>query len=509
MIRRSQFLRFLCHDLPACSYRRGFGVGMPPPTRGEGFEKDSGSKFEVFGDKLNVELPTAVLPPKELIDSLKKTVQQERLAQLISELTLIYKLSPEVPRKLTLSQWQRYYGLVDLREREDFLYTLHYEEIDEKRRRQLEAEDKENRERISEKQQVLYDNGEMVYARRFHELHDIRGQEFRKQIDHMYGSRLLAQERTDERMPQLIVDCQFLSGLQEKQMSSFVRQIQSLHDRNWFHRNPFRITLANMTPHHNVARLMKRYWTFHFGPQKAADLSFAEMDEMNFDMEMMKADANFKAHPMAPRITSLRMKEAIDSGVHRSQIAYISSTANNYLDGPLDRFKTFILCTSLDHNSWTSSLHAALGDKIPAYRLPFDRYVRWRKGGKVLPLCNQAEILRDVYTGARDWKSAILTHVPEYHLAKQDELPPPVPNSKLTPDRVKKLERQQRLEIIDNIMKSSSLRKMDASAPKKPRRDEERAAKPPRIMVHRYSREERNRRRKAEAEAKASSNASN
>ncbi|KAK0407422.1 hypothetical protein QR680_019191 [Steinernema hermaphroditum] len=501
MILRSRVFRLLCQELPTCSKRRCYGVGMPPPTRGEGFSGGNKAKFDVFGDKLNVEVPVDVLPPKEFVDKLKHPVQQDKLAQLISELTLIYKLSPTVPRKMTVSQWQRYFGLKDVREREDFLYTLHFEEINEKQRTQEMQESAEQKKKISERQQIAHDRGEMVYARRFHQLLDIRGADFRKQIDSMYGSRLMTQEAADEKMPQLIIDCQFFPNLSDKLLSSYVRQIQSLHDRNWFHRRPFRVTIANLIADPAAVRLMKRYWLFLYGPQKKDDLSLAEMEDMNIlDNDGLASSSDdeegiFRPHPMAPRISTRGIRDVLDSGVKPEEVAYISSTSHRILDGPLDRFKAFVLCSTLDSKPWSSALHAAQVEKLPAYRLPFDLYVKWRRGNKVLPHCNVAAILRDVYTKEKDWKSAIVANVPDYKLSP-DENKAPTRKEDLNPAKVKRLEREQRIALIEKIMKDAGRRKIDISLTVHKQKEEV----IPKKVVHRYSREERNRRRKQQME---------
>uniref|UniRef100_A0A1I7YSS0 SAM-dependent MTase TRM10-type domain-containing protein n=1 Tax=Steinernema glaseri TaxID=37863 RepID=A0A1I7YSS0_9BILA len=511
MVSRGRLLRFLCTELPTCSKRRCYGIGMPPPTRGEGFGGVKTSKFDVFGDKLNIEVPAGVLPPKEFVDKLRHPVQQDKLAKLISELTvsiqdklakliseltLIYKLSPTVPTKMSISQWQRYFGLKDVREREDFLYTLHFEELNEKKRLQEMQESAEQKKKISEQQQVLHERGEMVYARRFHQLLDIRGPEFRKQIDAVYGSRLLQQEAMGEKMPQLIVDCQFFPNLSDKHLASYIRQIQSLHDRNWFHRRPFRITVANLIADPAAVRLMKRYWTFLYGPRARDDLSMAEMQDMNLldNVEESSDDeeaALFKPHPMIPRISTRGVRDVLESGVKPEEVAYISSTSHKILDGPLDRFKAFVLCSTLDSKPWSSALHAAQTERLPAYRLPFDLYVKWRRGNKVLPHCNVAAILRDVYTGDKEWKSAIIANVPDYKLSP-DENKAPTRKQDLNPAKVKRLEREERIALIEKIMKDAGMRKMDISNSVSKQRNE---AIPRKAIAHRYSREERNRRR--------------
>ncbi|KIH59665.1 hypothetical protein ANCDUO_10093 [Ancylostoma duodenale] len=102
------------------------------------------------------------------------------------------------------------------------------------------------------------ENGEMVYAPGFHSLLELRGQEFREVIDHIYGSRLLSMRRCGEDLPKLVVDCRFLSEFSVAVQSTFARQIQSLHDSNWTSRQPFDISVANFRPDSQLAEIVKR-----------------------------------------------------------------------------------------------------------------------------------------------------------------------------------------------------------------------------------------------------------
>lgn len=42
-------------------------------------------------------------------------------------------------------------------------------------------------------------------------------------VDRMYGSRLLIQERLDEKMPQLLFDCRFLQKNSDRNISGFIK----------------------------------------------------------------------------------------------------------------------------------------------------------------------------------------------------------------------------------------------------------------------------------------------
>ncbi|CAJ0603839.1 unnamed protein product [Cylicocyclus nassatus] len=149
----------------------------------------------------------------------------------------------------------------------------------------------------------------MVDAPDFVSLLELRGQDFPRTIDRMYGSRLLTMKRNDENLPKLVVDCRFLAKFSVVIQSSFAKQIQTLHDSNWTSRLPFDITLANFRLDSRLAEIVKRHWFFHYGPPSAK--------------------AEFSPHIFAPSLTTKSVADACY--VDPAEIMYISWRAKQFL----------------------------------------------------------------------------------------------------------------------------------------------------------------------------------
>ncbi|KHJ78437.1 hypothetical protein OESDEN_21942 [Oesophagostomum dentatum] len=79
---------------------------------------------------------------------------------------------------------------------------------------------------------------------------------------------------------------------------------------------------------------------------------------------------------------------------------YISWRAKQFLpDIPPPNVRAVVLCASNDYQPWSSSVSAAEKDGLTAYRIPLERYVRFEKMSKVLPLSSTASILRAYFRG--------------------------------------------------------------------------------------------------------------
>uniref|UniRef100_A0A7I4XYL9 Protein C56G2.3 n=2 Tax=Haemonchus contortus TaxID=6289 RepID=A0A7I4XYL9_HAECO len=302
----------------------------------------------------------------------KRPSHREKLTSLISELQIFLEMfgKDSLPQ-FTDSIWFTYFNTWLAEERCEFLNHLRLE----RKNRQL-TDGGAEKEQISVINQRKYDNGEMVYAPGFNTLVELRGQDFRGVIDRMYGSRLLSLQRCEEELPKLIVDCRFLTEFSIAVQSTFVKQIQALHDSNWNSRLPFNITVANFRPDNQLAEIIKRHLLFHFGPPSSSD--------------------SFSRHPFAPTLTTKGIEYA--SGSPRSDIMYISWRATQFLpDEPPPNVRAVVLCASKDHQPWSSSVSAAVKDGIEAYRLPLERYVRFEKTTKHLPLSAVSSILRSYF----------------------------------------------------------------------------------------------------------------
>uniref|UniRef100_A0A915CFB8 SAM-dependent MTase TRM10-type domain-containing protein n=2 Tax=Parascaris univalens TaxID=6257 RepID=A0A915CFB8_PARUN len=445
-------------------------------------------------ENINLNLPVDVLPSREFVASLKRNYERDKLARLLSEMEVIFEISAEVPRTLSDNDWQLYFNLQDVSERERFLARLYAEQLNAIRIAQQRAESAVARQKILEEQQIRHDRGEMVYAPRFHTYFDIRGSFFRRLIDCMYGCRLLAAERCDELPPRLIIDCRFLHQFSDNYQSRFIRQIQKLHDANWFSRNPFHISVANLLADDQLAHYIKRYWLFLCGPTRLRtdeENDFTQIyEELDADLHdssnSISSEVGFTPHPFIPTISSRSIRDNLPDDVRDDEIAYISWTAPRLLDGPLTNYKAIVICSSYDLQPWSSSLSAARADRLTPYRIPFDRYVKWERGRKIMPIDITANIIRSVYVNDGDWKSAILENVPEYHFNKDH------PIAKHNERNALDIEKKNRLKALQQAIMEMDRRRIDALGSHQARKGAKEQTEPRRrVHHHRYSREER------------------
>ncbi|MFH4981850.1 hypothetical protein AB6A40_008559 [Gnathostoma spinigerum] len=174
------------------------------------------------------------------------------------------------------------------------------------------------------------------------------------------------------------------------------------------------------------------------------------------------------------------------------EIIYISSSATKVLDGPINHVRAFVLCLGYDTQPWTSSLSAARMDDLQPYRLPINKYVKWRQGRKTLPLDVTMNILRDVLLSNGDWKAALLNNIPKFHFEV------PTKNPDRCSRRQELADKNRRLKALEHAIKLLDQRQVNALPERKnatvsSNNGETVVTREPRH--HRYSREERRRRR--------------
>ncbi|VDM41088.1 unnamed protein product [Toxocara canis] len=424
---------------------------------------------------------------------------------------VLYEISTEVPRALSDDDWHFYLNLQDIRE----------------------------------EQQIRHNRGEMVYAPGFHTYFDIRGQYFRRTKQSVAIIDSCAKSFMSSH------DIAFMSGEEDcghdiykhfHSMLGFVKgnenpsidgylllpdiatlniwsQIQRLHDANWFSRCPFPVSIVNLLADDRLARYIKRYWLFLCGPKRVHggededDFSqlYNELDaysdsgsERSNSDSSTSEEEGFTPHPFIPTISSRSIRDNLNKDVrdvlfdidvklfemrkcNLEEVVYISGSAPRLLDGPLTNYKAVVICTSYDFQPWSSSLSAARADRLTPFRIPLDRYVKWERGQKVMPVDVTANIIRTVYSNDGDWKSAILENVPEYHFTKDR------PTSKRHERSAINIERLNRLKALEEAMLEMDRRRIDALEKSKPRKAfaNEQPGSRKRIYEHRYSREER------------------
>ncbi|MFH4974592.1 hypothetical protein AB6A40_001301, partial [Gnathostoma spinigerum] len=103
----------------------------------------------------------------------------------------------------------------------------------------------------------------------------------------------------------------------------------------------------------------------------------------------------------------------------KDDIVYISRHARQMLDGPL-KSDVYVICASWDDKK--ESLGATRKGCYRSARLPLDKYLRWKSGGKAIPFPNILRILDEVYTTNGDWETALKNHVSQRHWATSDEV---------------------------------------------------------------------------------------
>ncbi|KAK6058426.1 hypothetical protein COOONC_04003 [Cooperia oncophora] len=277
----------------------------------------------------------------------RRPSHRDKLTSLISELQIFLEMfgKDSLP-EFTDSIWSTYFGTWSAEDRCQFLNQLR---LERKNARKFSTTGEKEQASVSCKylisviNQRREDNGEMVYAPGFNALIELRGQEFRRTIDRLYGSRLLALQRCEEELPKLVIDCRFLTDFSVAIQSTFAKHL-----------------------------------LFQYGPPSI--------------------DKPFSRHPFAPTLTAKGVEHA--SGSSPSDIMYISWRATQFLpDEPPPNVRAVVLCTSRDYQPWSSSVSAAQKDGITAYRLPLERYARFEFLSKHLPLNAASSILRSYFRG--------------------------------------------------------------------------------------------------------------
>ncbi|CAD6184092.1 unnamed protein product [Caenorhabditis auriculariae] len=286
------------------------------------------------------------LPSPVLVNKFsKKRWQREKLAQVTSEVKLYADVfGREEIENISDALYKEMMSIADWRQRRQCL--LDHQRL--KRSFKLKTQDSQL---VSEVNQRKHVEGEMTYARHFHSLLDIYGAEFRKQIDKMYGARLLRED-----VPSLLIDCRFLRDFSRPTQQFYLQQMQALHEWNWFSRRPFELHFVNFRPDPEMAEMSQRVLKFFYGHLNPATNEF------------------LPTHPLTPTLTTRRIKEVVQE---KDDIMYISPRARRSLpDVVPPNVRNFVLCLTNDFSPVTSSCTAALAESLPTYRIPIHRFTR-------------------------------------------------------------------------------------------------------------------------------------
>lgn len=242
-----------------------------------------------------------------------------------------------------------------------------------------------------------------------------------------------------------------------------------------------------------VARLVRQNWKFALGSvshepdDNVPSFDLTEFEDLDDIMPVID-DGEGKRHVFAPRITSRSIRDVLDREISPDQVAFISNTAPRYLDDDITKYKAFVICTTKDHSKTpliTSNI-AAADDGFRTYKLPLEKYVTWERGDQELSFGRTVNILKDVYLKKLNWKDAFYAHIPNWHFIKADKLPE---------ERIEIIEtrkaRESRINLLKDAVKELHYRKVSVK-PNIMKNDESGKKKQ---RIHKYSREERNKRR--------------
>uniref|UniRef100_A0A0K0G1X2 SAM-dependent MTase TRM10-type domain-containing protein n=1 Tax=Strongyloides venezuelensis TaxID=75913 RepID=A0A0K0G1X2_STRVS len=426
--------------------------------------------------------PKTILPSEDFIRTLDGREIRQKFSVLAGQINIFYKKSKYVPKVLNDDDWMRLLRMDTIIDRESFLCGLYYKENNESPKENNESP-KENNEKISEINQKKFDKGEMVYARHFHQLIDCYGTDFRERINNHYGYKYYASYRNNEEIPKLLIDCRYLYKLKYPLQELLTNSIQKLWNYLWFKGYPFDVTLANVLTDPCLSDLIKKQFTFLYGSD-GKKLERVEEDDNGYIM------ASESSYPFRPVMSVKKNTHFYDKSTNR--VAFISSNAKQNLPDNLRIFDTFIIAPT-DGAPGRDPMNIGITEKLPSFRIPIEKYVKWERGSKILNPLIIGKLLTSVYYKDMAWREALITHIPEYHLNPVDVKEKQA--ALLKRGEREKIKNEVRLFTFDytrrkiNLDNYGFLSKDDCN-----KNNSVNSSSKKRVRVHRYSREERNRR---------------
>ncbi|PAV86379.1 hypothetical protein WR25_22352 [Diploscapter pachys] len=457
------------------------------PTTSKGLE---GEGPELISGVSKQSVDVMQLLPKEFLqESFRNAhkrplyMSKEKFARRISEIQLFVEtFGADALPPLTNEMCYTYMTMGLISERCDYLETL---------RKQKEYHDRkmnEDRPLISEVNQEKENRGEIVYAPNFNTMFDIKGQDFRKLIDHIFFLRNVWSLTVENRLPQLLVDCQFLRTFGVKTQTKYANEINELHNMNWTSVHPFDISLVNFWPDTSLNEITKRKFYFYYGPSRDPNLANSKP---------------YEPHPFVPKLQSRRLTEAIENA-GKDEVIYLSWTSKKALpDTPPANVKYVVLCASNDLDPSTSSLSAAKQLDLPCYRIPTEKHVILYKKHRAIPLRQSAGIMRDYFLGV-PLGQAIKTHYNVIGNKIKEDKEVLFDNFKAT--LISNSEELARA-ALKNMEYENWLNQSMKPSGSSPSKNPDASQKPQkRHRLHRYTREERNAARRAAEEGQLEMN---
>uniref|UniRef100_A0A914L752 SAM-dependent MTase TRM10-type domain-containing protein n=1 Tax=Meloidogyne incognita TaxID=6306 RepID=A0A914L752_MELIC len=389
--------------------------------------------------------PILTYPSEEFI----KKFPKQRISDLIAEIEIFYKFSQHLPTHLTDDNWQKLMDATSLEEKEEFLFHLFNNEVVIKQGEQKMTEMRNNYYENLKAKNQFFETGSMVYGSEFYRLFGDEYFHARKFIDKVsliYGSRCCQNASLNEFIPKIIIDCRKVYQLHVKFLNTAISRIQQVHDYNMLSDYPMPISIVNFFSSESVGYALKKHLHFLFGPPTM--LNKYELDippeiiNLNLYSKLNdfldkeegigkdgEANSNnkeniykYEPHPFIPEITTKNILDVCKrDGIKKEEIAYISSSATQYLpDDPQiikERFKAFVLSPLEDrHNPRQRPNFYAPHDQIQVYRLPLEKYLGFRPP-TFMPPSTFIELLRVIISGrSSSWDWAIDNRVPNLRI---------------------------------------------------------------------------------------------
>lgn len=237
-------------------------------------------------------------------------------------------------------------------------------------------------------------------------------------IDRLYGANFWKSTKLNMPLTKLIIDCRDLHKSPNICVQLAVKQIQQTYDMNWLSGSPFEIFIANFFVSDTIDRAIRKYWYFLYGPPF---YQYSDHCKKNTSENFDKINDRNDYVPMTfiPTITTRGIWSVLGNDIKPDEVAYISSKAKSFLDTVLVdnrskknlTFKAFVV-SAYDNPfiPWQHSISAAVVDKIPSFRLPFDKYIICNKKNNTLPVYTIASILRFVNNYEYSWDYTIKHH---------------------------------------------------------------------------------------------------
>ncbi|GMT34378.1 hypothetical protein PFISCL1PPCAC_25675, partial [Pristionchus fissidentatus] len=329
-----------------------------------------------------------LLPSESLRASLSGP-QKQRLELLIKQVELYCYLAKKVPTKLDDAAWRELMGTRTVLER-----VCKLEFLAVKLRREAADKDRKREEEFREQMKAetaKYAAGGMGYGP---DLYELMSNPLRRRArsNLITGANMWSTMRLAD-APTVIFDMQYIFDGKHRGEHNIKRQLQYVMTENMHARRPLPLIFANVADNEFGKGYMERslgYWGGQYLDQT------------------ILPDYTTKS----PRTSFLEA-----SGKKHAKIVYISNSAKRVLDGPLTA-DAYVLCASYDQQR--ESIVAAHKDRIDAYRLPVQKYIKWESGPQVLPLPNKLRMMRELVESGGDWASAFRNNVAKRYITAPD-----------------------------------------------------------------------------------------